>query len=63
MTKTSENTWIHKGWGIEYYGNGYRLTRIKPVNGKFIHKTSKTLKQAAIIINNEEADIIFGKEK
>lgn len=63
MTKTSANTWKHKGWNIEYYGNGYRLTRIKVVNGKFITKTAKTLKQAAIIINNTEADIIFGKEE
>lgn len=62
MTKTDCGTWKHKGWDIAYFGNWYRMTRLNRVNGKIIAKTASNLKQAATIIDNEEAKIKYGKE-
>lgn len=50
----------YKGWGIEYFGTGYRMTRLKPLNGKTITKTADTLKRAKIIITNTEDEIKRG---
>ncbi len=47
----------YKGWGIEFFGNGYRLTRLKPVDGAIITKTAATLACAKTIITNAEDEI------
>ena len=47
----------YKGWGIEYFGTGYRMTRLKAVNGVTVTKTAKTIAQAKTVITNEEAMI------
>lgn len=47
----------YKGWGIEFFGSGYRLTRMRPVDGFVITKTADTLARAKIIIANTEAEI------
>lgn len=57
MKKTSDNTWFHKGWDIEYWGNGYRLTRRESVNGETIVKTAGSLEKAKCIIDNAELEI------
>ena len=57
MKKTSDNTWFHKGWYIEYCGNGYRLTRRESVNGETIVKTAGSLEKAKCIIDNAELEI------
>lgn len=57
MTKTSANTWKHKGWDISFFGNGYRLTRIAPVKGKFFSTTAASLSQAKIVIDRYESTI------
>lgn len=57
MKKTSDNTWTHKGWYIEYWGNGYRLTRIESVEGVIIVKTARSLDNARCVIDNAELEI------
>ena len=57
MKKTSTNTWFHDGWDIEYWGDGYRLTRREPVNGKTVTTTAASLAKARVIISNAELEI------
>ena len=57
MKKTSETTWTYKGWDVEYFGNGYRMTRRENVNGETVTKTAASLKKAEVIIENVEQDV------
>lgn len=44
----------YKGWYIEFFGTGYRLTRVKTVDGKVVVKTADSITRAKTIITNEE---------
>lgn len=57
MKKTSGNTWFHKGWDIDFFGDGYRMTRRESVNGETIKKTAGSLAKAKVIIDNAEFEI------
>lgn len=57
MTKKSSNTWQHKGWDIDFFGNGYRMTRRVPVDGKIQTLTAGSLAKAAMLIDRAELDI------
>ena len=57
MTKTSANTWRHKGWGIDFFGTGYMMTRLKKVDGVTITRTADSLYRAKVIIDNAELEI------
>lgn len=57
MKKTSANTWFHKGWDIDFFGNGYRMARRENVNGETIVKTAGSLAKARCIIDNAELEI------
>ena len=57
MTKTSGNTWTHNGWGVEYFGTGYKLTRLTMLDGVFPTMTAKSLAHARMLIERAEADI------
>ena len=47
----------YKGWEITFVGNGYRLTRMKSLNGEILTATADTLTRSRIIITNKEAEI------
>lgn len=57
MRKTSENTWTHKKWDIEFFGNGYRMTRREKVGGKTETMTAASLAKAAVLIDRAESEI------
>ena len=57
MTKTSVNTWKHKGWDIDFFGDGYRMTRREKVDGKFETLTAGSLAKAAMLIDRAESEI------
>ena len=57
MKKTSPATWTHNGWDIEYWGNGYRMTRRESVNGKVETMTATSLTRAAMLIDRAESEI------
>ena len=57
MKKTSSNTWSHKGWSIDYFGDGYRMTRRESLNGKTETMTAGSLAKAAMLIDRAESDI------
>lgn len=57
MTKTSANTWKHKGWDIDFFGDGYRMTRREKVDGKFPTLTAGSLAKAAMLIDRAESEI------
>ena len=57
MTKTSANTWKHKGWDIDFFGDGYRMTRREKVNGIIQTLTAGSLAKAAMLIDRAETDI------
>ena len=68
MKKTSDSTWFHKGWDIDYFGDGYRMTRRGKVNGKYQTLTAGSLAKASMLIDRAESDIrlvghiIFGRK-
>lgn len=57
MTKTSSNTWKHKGWDVDFFGDGYRMTRRLPVDGKVQTLTAGSLAKAAMLIDRAESEI------
>lgn len=57
MKKTSSNTWFHKGWDIDFFGDGYRMTRREQVNGKTEILTAGSLAKAAMLIDRAESEI------
>ena len=57
MKRTSDNTWAHNGWDVEYWGDGYRLNRRQALNGKFETMTAKSLDQAKMLIDRAESEI------
>lgn len=57
MKRTSDTTWAHNGWDVEYWGNGYRATRRNALDGKFETLTASSLAKAAILIDQTESVI------
>lgn len=57
MTRTSTNTWTHKGWGIEYFGTGYKMTRLTMVNEEFPTMTAPSIAKARMLIDRAEMEI------
>ena len=57
VTRTTASTWVHKGWDIDYFGNGYRMTRREKVDGKTETLTAGSLAKAAMLIDRAESDI------
>lgn len=57
MKKTSANTYSHKCWDIDYFGDGYRMTRREQVEGKTQTMTAGSLEKARILIDRAELDI------
>ena len=57
MKKTSANTYFYKGWDIDSFGTGYRMTRRITVNGVTVTKTAGSLAKARVIIDNAELEI------
>ena len=57
MKRTSDNTWEYNGWTIEYWGNGYRLSRIQKLDGKWETMTAKSQAQAKMLIDRAEFEI------
>ena len=57
MTKTSANTWKHNGWDIDFFGDGYRMTRREKVDEKYPTLTAGSLAKAAMLIDRAELDI------
>ena len=57
MTKTSGNTWKHKGWDVDYFGTGYRMTRREKVDGRTETLTAGSLAKAAMLIDRAEFEI------
>ena len=57
MKRLSDNTWEYHGWHIEYWGDGYRLSRIQMLNGKWETMTAKSQAQARMLIDRAESEI------
>ena len=57
MKRLSDNTWEYHGWHIEYWGDGYRLSRIKALDGKWETMTAKSQAQARMLIDRAESEI------
>ena len=57
MKRTSDNTWEHNGWTIEYWCDGYRLSRIQMLDGKWETMTAKSQAQARMLIDRAESEI------
>lgn len=57
MKKTSQNTWFHKGWDIDFFGDGYRMTRREKVDGKTETLTAGSLAKATMLIDRAESEI------
>ena len=57
MVKIMDGVYKYKGWYIDRFGDGYRLTRKELINGLVIVKTAGSLEKAKCIIGNAELEI------